>query len=157
MPGPWGEGFGETRGVAVVLSISPTVTPNGWLVAPAPCVRHPSLGGGFTAAWVGGTDSPSGRAGHLDPSIAVGWSSSTAVKNSIRVRGLGCRGGVVGSGYSYRYFSESASACSMSAIVNSGIRSWASVTSAEAGWASAGSHSCGFQAALRSSDLGQCG
>ena len=59
--------------------------------------------------------------------------------------------------YSYRYFSESASVCSMSAIVSSGIRSWASVTSAEAGWASAGSHSSGFQAALRSSDLGQCG
>lgn len=59
--------------------------------------------------------------------------------------------------YSYRYFSESASACSMSAIVRSGIRSWASVTSAEVGWASAGSHCSGFQAPLRSSDLGQCG
>lgn len=60
-------------------------------------------------------------------------------------------------GYSYRYFSESASACSMSAIVSSGIRSWASVTSAEVGWASAGSHWSGFQAPLRRSDLGQCG
>ncbi len=59
--------------------------------------------------------------------------------------------------YSYRYFSESASACSMSAIVSSGIRSWASVTSAEVGWASVGSHCSGFQAPLRRSDLGQCG
>jgi hypothetical protein len=59
--------------------------------------------------------------------------------------------------HSYRYFSESASACSMSAIVSSGIRSWASVTSAEVGWASAGSHCSGFQAPLRSSALGQCG
>ena len=31
----------------------------------------------------------------------------------------------------------------MSAIVSSGIRSWASVTSAEVGWASAGSHCSG--------------
>lgn len=59
--------------------------------------------------------------------------------------------------YSYRYFSDSSSARSMSAIVSSGMRSWASVTSAEAGWASAGSHSSGFHALLRSSDLGQCG
>lgn len=48
--------------------------------------------------------------------------------------------------YSYRYFSESASACSMSAIVSSGIRSWAGVTSAEVGWTSAGSHCSGSQA-----------
>lgn len=59
--------------------------------------------------------------------------------------------------YSYRYFSVSASACSMSAIVSSGIRNWASVTSAEVGWASVGSHCSGFQAALRRSALGQCG
>ncbi len=59
--------------------------------------------------------------------------------------------------YSYRYFSDSASTRSMSAIVSSGIRSWASVTSAEVGWASAGSHCSGFQAPLRISDLGQCG
>lgn len=59
--------------------------------------------------------------------------------------------------HSYRYFSESASACSMSAIVSPGIRSWASVTSAEVGWASAGSHCSGCQAPLRRSDLGQCG
>jgi hypothetical protein len=59
--------------------------------------------------------------------------------------------------YSYRYFSESASVCSMSAIVSSGNRSWASVTSAEVGWASAGIHCSGFQAPLRSSALGQCG
>ena len=69
----------------------------------------------------------------------------------------GIRGVVSPARYSYRYFSESASACSMSAIVSSGIRSWASVTSAEVGWASAGSHWSGFQAPLRSSDLGQCG
>lgn len=60
-------------------------------------------------------------------------------------------------GYSYRYFSESASACPTSEIVSSGIRSWASVTSAEVGWASAGSHCSGFQAPLRRNDLGQCG
>lgn len=42
--------------------------------------------------------------------------------------------------YSYRYLSMSTSACSISAIVSPGIRSWASVTSAEVGWASAGSH-----------------
>ena len=59
--------------------------------------------------------------------------------------------------YSYRNFSESASACSMSEIVSSGNRSWASVTSAEVGWASAGNHCYGFQAPLRRSDLGQCG
>ncbi|SER48498.1 hypothetical protein SAMN04487983_101740 [Streptomyces sp. yr375] len=59
--------------------------------------------------------------------------------------------------HSYRYFSESASVCSMSAIVSSGSRSWASVTSAEVGWASAGSHCSGFHAALRRSALGQCG
>jgi hypothetical protein len=44
----------------------------------------------------------------------------------------------------------------MSAIVSAGIRSWASVTSAEVGWASAGSHCSGFQAPPRSSALGQC-
>jgi len=59
--------------------------------------------------------------------------------------------------YSYRHFSESASACSMSAIVGSGIRSWACDTSVEARWASDGSHCSGFHAPLRSSDLGQCG
>lgn len=47
-------------------------------------------------------------------------------------------GEVVTARHSYRYLNESASACSMSAIVSSGVRSWASVTSAEVGWASVG-------------------
>ncbi|MFJ1898825.1 MULTISPECIES: hypothetical protein [unclassified Streptomyces] len=44
----------------------------------------------------------------------------------------------------------------MSAIVSSGIHSWADVVPARTGRASTGSHRSGFHAALRRGELGQC-
>ncbi len=59
--------------------------------------------------------------------------------------------------HSYRRRSDSRSICWICSTVRPGRSSWARVTSALVGWASAGTHCSGCQAWARISDLGQCG
>ncbi len=139
-------------------------SPGGWSPSPTGLRGSDSWSGRSTArrAWVADvTASSRPWPRPTSPTAASPGSGRSATRRSWgRGPALTCPEpcpATKGASYSYRYFSDSASRCSMSAIVSSGIRSCASVTSAEVGWASAGSHCSGFQAPLRSSDLGQCG